>query len=128
MGLQNHGSPNSRNFGSPGTKCHLNVAPVERHREYYKGEGGGFPQVRAMMNLVNPSLPVLVLAPKVPKLCTNQLVIWFVQFHVSDSMIAIVLSLVPELQRAPLPLQSAVSQGTCPDSLFFRCFMFGTHI
>jgi hypothetical protein len=24
-------------FGSPGTKCHLDVAPVERHREYYKG-------------------------------------------------------------------------------------------
>jgi hypothetical protein len=30
-------------FGSPGTKGHLNVAPVERHRVYYKGEGGGFP-------------------------------------------------------------------------------------
>jgi hypothetical protein len=25
-------------FESPEIKCHLNVAPVERHREYYKGE------------------------------------------------------------------------------------------
>ncbi len=25
---------------------HLDVAPVERHRVYYKGEGDGFPQVR----------------------------------------------------------------------------------
>jgi hypothetical protein len=24
-------------FGSPGTKCHLNVGLVERHRVYYKG-------------------------------------------------------------------------------------------
>ncbi len=32
-------------FGSPGTKNHLDVAPVESCRVYYKGEGGGFPQV-----------------------------------------------------------------------------------
>ncbi len=30
-------------LGSPRTKCHLDVAPVERHKDYYKGEGGGFP-------------------------------------------------------------------------------------
>jgi hypothetical protein len=38
--------------GSPGTKSHLDVAPVERRRVYYKGEGGGFPQVRVVVNLV----------------------------------------------------------------------------
>jgi len=34
-------------FGSPGTKCHLDldVNLVERHKVYYKGEGGDFPQV-----------------------------------------------------------------------------------
>jgi hypothetical protein len=32
-------------LGSLGTKNHLDVALVERHRVYYKGEGGGFPQV-----------------------------------------------------------------------------------
>jgi len=31
--------------GSPGTKGHLDVGLVERHKVYYKGEGGGFPQV-----------------------------------------------------------------------------------
>jgi hypothetical protein len=46
-------------FESPETKCHLNVGFMERHRVYYKGEGGGFPQVRAMVNLVNPSLLVV---------------------------------------------------------------------
>jgi hypothetical protein len=30
-------------FGSPMTKCHLDVGLMERHRVYYKGEGGGFP-------------------------------------------------------------------------------------
>jgi len=45
-------------FGSPGTKCHLDVGLVERHKVYYKGEGGGFPQVRAVMSLVISSLLV----------------------------------------------------------------------
>jgi hypothetical protein len=30
-------------FGSPRTKCHLDVGLVERYKIYYKGEGGGFP-------------------------------------------------------------------------------------
>ncbi len=46
-------------FGSPETKCHLDVGLVGRHRVYYKGEGGGFLQVRVVVNLVNPSLPVI---------------------------------------------------------------------
>jgi hypothetical protein len=45
-------------FWSPGTKSHLDVGLVERHKIYYKGEGGGFPQVRVVMNLVSPSLPM----------------------------------------------------------------------
>jgi hypothetical protein len=44
-------------LGSPGTKCHLDVAPVERCKIYYKGEGGGFPQVWAVVNLVSLSCP-----------------------------------------------------------------------
>jgi len=32
-------------FGSPKTKCHLDVGLMERYKIYYKGEGGGFPQV-----------------------------------------------------------------------------------
>jgi hypothetical protein len=45
-------------LGSPGTKCHLDVGLVEKHMVYYKEEGAGFPQVRAVMSFVNPSLPV----------------------------------------------------------------------
>jgi hypothetical protein len=43
---------------SPGTKSHLDVAPMESCRVYYMGEGGGFPQVQAVMNLVDPESPV----------------------------------------------------------------------
>jgi hypothetical protein len=45
-------------LGSPRTKWHLSVGPVARHGVYYKGEGGGFPQVQAVVNLVSPCLPV----------------------------------------------------------------------
>jgi hypothetical protein len=46
-------------FGSPRTKSHLDVGLVERHKIYYKGEGGGFPQVWAVVSLVSPSLPAV---------------------------------------------------------------------
>ncbi len=51
-------------LGSLRTKCHLDVAPVEGCKEYYNGEGGGFPQVRAMVNLVSSTLHVVHLNTK----------------------------------------------------------------
>jgi len=30
-------------LGSPGTKRHSDVGATRRHKEYYMGEGGGFP-------------------------------------------------------------------------------------
>jgi hypothetical protein len=52
-------------LGSPGTKWHLGAGPMARHREYYKGEGDGFPQVWAIVSLVNPCLPMARLCTKV---------------------------------------------------------------
>jgi hypothetical protein len=84
---QSYGVPKSResrlvwfqdsHSGVPGEKSHLYVGPVERCKVYYKGEGGGFPQVRAVVSLVCPCCPWLVLAPKVFQLCTNHFV-WVV--------------------------------------------------
>jgi hypothetical protein len=65
---------------SPKTKSHLDVAPMERCKVYYKGEGDGFPQVRAMMSLVSLSRPWFILAPKVFWLCTNHLVLILYMF------------------------------------------------
>jgi hypothetical protein len=62
MRLQSCGSPSCGNFGipfgSPGKKNYLDVAPVESCRVYYKGEGGGFPQVQIVVSLVSPKLLV----------------------------------------------------------------------
>jgi hypothetical protein len=37
---------------------------VKRRKVYYNGEGVGFPQVFAMVNLMNPRLPVVHLSTK----------------------------------------------------------------
>jgi hypothetical protein len=59
---QSYGAPKSResqlgrfqdsHLGVPGQKVHLDVGPVDKRKVYYKGEGGGFPQVWAVVNLV----------------------------------------------------------------------------
>jgi hypothetical protein len=73
-----------QNRGSPGTKWHLGVGSVTRHKVYYKGEGGGFSQVQTMVNLVSLCLPMVRLCTKVLQLRINQLVVWFVQVCVND--------------------------------------------
>jgi len=63
-------------LGSPGTKSHSDVGVVERCKEYYMGEGGGFLRVWAMMSLVSSKLPVACPSTKgAPEI--NQLVGWF---------------------------------------------------
>jgi hypothetical protein len=51
-------------LGSPKTKWHLSDGLVARHRVYYKGEGGGFPQVQARVSLVSSNLHVVCLSTK----------------------------------------------------------------
>jgi len=46
------GAISGLSLGSPGKNSHLNVASAESCRVYYKGEGGGFPQVWAVVSLV----------------------------------------------------------------------------
>jgi hypothetical protein len=118
--------PQSR--GSPGTKSHLDVALVERRRIYYKGEGGGFLQVWAMVSLVCPSCPWLVLAPNVLQLCTNHFVwalcksVWVIE--------ACHFVLVPS-RSSSTPLYPSIvlrvrerASTPCPSTIF----QFGTHI
>jgi hypothetical protein len=45
-------------LGSPGIKNHSDVGVVETRKEYYMGEGGGFPRVWAVVSLVSPESPV----------------------------------------------------------------------
>jgi hypothetical protein len=55
------------NLRSPGKKSHLDVVSAEWRREYYMGEGGGFPRVRAMVCLVVQSGRDLSQHPKVSR-------------------------------------------------------------
>jgi hypothetical protein len=45
-------------LGSPGTKSHSDEGVAKRRREYYMGEGGGFPQVWAVVSIVSPKSPM----------------------------------------------------------------------
>jgi hypothetical protein len=114
-------------LGSPGTKCHFDAGPMARHIVYYKGEGGGFPQVRAMVSFVSPNLSVACPRPKVFQLCINQLVVWFVQVHVSDWLLVILPSFIPELQHALLP-PKCFEPRSVPQLLTLSLFSLRTHI
>jgi hypothetical protein len=52
------GTVSGLHFGSPRTNSHLGVGVVEQRREYYMGEGGGFPRFRVVVSQVSPRSPV----------------------------------------------------------------------
>jgi hypothetical protein len=52
-------------LGSLGIKSHSDVSAVERCREYYMGEGGGFPRIRAVVSLVSLESPMACFSTKV---------------------------------------------------------------
>jgi hypothetical protein len=74
----------------------------------YKGEGGDFPQVRAVMSLVCPCCSWLVLAPKVLQLCINHFV-WVVCRPVWVSEACQLFLSHPGAPTRPSTLQSVVS-------------------
>jgi hypothetical protein len=72
-------------LGSPGIKSHLDVGVVERHKEYYMTQGGGFPQVQAVVSLV--SLELLVVCPSTkgaPESELTNLLVGWIQIRVSN--------------------------------------------
>jgi hypothetical protein len=68
-----------------GIKSHSDVGATERRKEYYMGEGGGFPRVRAVMSLVSPESLVACPSTKgaLGNELTNLLVSWM-QIRVSN--------------------------------------------
>jgi hypothetical protein len=111
-------------LGSPGKNSHLDVGSVESQRVYYKGEGGGFPQVRAVVSFVCPCCPWFVLAPRVLQLCTNHFVwvvcrlVWVIK--------ACQLFLVPSRSsNPPLYPSKGYELGNMLQLLLFRFFLLG---
>jgi hypothetical protein len=53
------GTVSGLHFGSHGKKSHLDASVAESYREYYMGEGGGFPWVQAVVSQVSSRLLVV---------------------------------------------------------------------
>jgi hypothetical protein len=71
-------------FRSPRTKSYSNVGAVDKHRVYYMGEGGGFPQVWAVVSHVSPKLPMACFSTKgAPKSELTNLLVSLMQVRVS---------------------------------------------
>jgi hypothetical protein len=47
-------------------KSHLGATPMVSHREYYKGKGGGFSQVQAMVSFMSLCILVVRSSTKSP--------------------------------------------------------------
>ncbi len=72
-------------LGNPGTKGHLDVAPMEWRKVYCMGEGGGFPRIRAVVNQVSPELPVACRSTKgAPECELTNLLVGLMQVRVSE--------------------------------------------
>jgi hypothetical protein len=48
------GTVSGLHFGSPKKKSHLDASTAESCKEYYMGEGGGFPRVPIVVSQVSP--------------------------------------------------------------------------
>jgi hypothetical protein len=72
MAVQSSRSPariiSGLHFGSPENLCHLDVGSTASCREYYMGEGGGFPRIRAVVNLVVQNACGLSQHPRVSRM------------------------------------------------------------
>jgi hypothetical protein len=92
---------------------------------YYKGEGGGFPQVRVVVNLMNLNLSMV--CPNTKNAQTMHLpTCCLVCVGPSEWLKCLSIFLVPSrssnMPLTPLRPPSTESQGVCPNFLFFWCF------
>ncbi len=70
---------------SPEIKSHSDVGATERRKEYYMGEGGGLPQVRAVMCLVSPkSLVVCPSTKGAPESDLTNLLVGWMQIRMNN--------------------------------------------
>jgi hypothetical protein len=85
-------------LGSPRIKSHSNVGAAERWKEYYMGEGGGYPWIRAVVSFVNPESPVVRPSIKgVPESELTSLLVGWMQIWMSNQKLITFPSLIPEL-------------------------------
>ncbi len=85
LNRDNFGTVSGFPLGSPETKGHLDVTPVEWRTVYYMGEGGGFPRIRAVVSQVSPELFVACPSTKgAPECELTNLLVGLMQVRVSE--------------------------------------------
>jgi hypothetical protein len=92
-------------FGNPGIKSLLDVGATERRKEYYMGEGGGFPRVQAVVSLVSPELPVA--CPNIEGVLESELtnlLVGLMQILVNNQSLSLILIPSRSSSTPPLPL------------------------
>jgi len=79
----------------------LDANAAERHGEYFMGEGGGFPRIRAMVSQVSPGLPMAYPSTKSPPECElTNLLVGLMQVRVTKQFVPLP-NLIPELSARP---------------------------
>ncbi len=106
-------------LGSPKTKWHLGAGPVAMHRIYYKGEGGEPCESEFAHDLSQHQ--------KCSSCALTNLLFGFVQIRVSEWLLVILPSPIPELQHAPLP-PKCYKPGSVTQLFTFPLFSSQTHI
>jgi hypothetical protein len=114
-------------LGSPGTKSHLDVGPMKRCKVYYKGEGGSFSQVQAVVSLVCLCCSWLVLAQKVLQLHTNHLV-WVLCRPMWVNEVCQLFLVPSQRSNTPLYPSKCYELGSVPQLLLLPLFYTWTHI
>jgi hypothetical protein len=111
-------------LGSAKTKWHLGVGPVAKHIIYYKGEGGAFPQIWAMVNLVSLCLLMarpctkMFYAPKCSKHALTNLLFSLCKFVWVIEVLVNLPSPILELQQTRLSTLEMLRARGCAPTLF----------
>jgi len=91
-------------------KWHLGAAPMAKHKEYYKGEGDGFPNSRLWWVLWVQVCQWFIQVPKMLQLYTNQqLVVLFMQVYMNNWPFITLLNPYPRALTHPTYLRSVAS-------------------
>jgi hypothetical protein len=134
MGVQSCESPNFGNLsrdshlGVPGQNAIWMWASWRGTKYTIRGKVVASPKLRPWWVLWIRVCSWFILAPKVFQLCTDQFVVWFMQVRVSDLVLAILPSPIPELQHALLPPKCYKLGNLSLTPCFFVVFTTNSHL
>jgi hypothetical protein len=110
---------------SPRRKWHLGVGLVARYKKYYKVERWWLPPSSGCGESCESVLLVAHPCTKMLQLRINQLVIWFVQVHVSNWLACHSSQSLSQSFSMPFYPRNVANQGAYSNSSFFHCVHLG---